>query len=152
MLENTGILVAGLSGGADSVCLVAVLKEIIEKEQLDIRLLAVHVNHGIRGTEAERDEQFAKQVCRQLSVEYISRRVDVPSVAHQEKLSEEEAGRILRYRIFKEIATQQEKHTGRKVKIAVTALGFRFFSRYGISSRRILFLVYTSSSLVLSVT
>lgn len=36
MLENTGILVAGLSGGADSVCLVAVLKEIIEKEQLDI--------------------------------------------------------------------------------------------------------------------
>ena len=104
---------------ADSVCLVAVLKEIIEKEQLDIRLLAVHVNHGIRGTEAERDEQFAKQLCRQLSVEYISRRVDVPSVAHQEKLSEEEAGRILRYRIFKEIATQQEKHTGRKVKIAV---------------------------------
>ena len=71
---------------ADSVCLVAVLKEIIEKEQLDIRLLAVHVNHGIRGTEAERDEQFAKQLCRQLSVEYISRRVDVPSVAHQEKL------------------------------------------------------------------
>lgn len=105
--------------GADSVCLVAVLKEIIEKEQLDIRLLAVHVNHGIRGTEAERDEQFAKQLCRQLSVEYISRRVDVPSVAHQEKLSEEEAGRILRYRIFKGIATQQEKHTGRKVKIAV---------------------------------
>ena len=119
MLENTDILVAGLSGGADSVCLVAVLKEIIEKEQLDIHLLAVHVNHGIRGTEAERDEQFAKQLCRQLSVEYISRRVDVPSVAHQEKLSEEEAGRILRYRIFKEIATQQEKHTGRKVKIAV---------------------------------
>ena len=94
MLENTGILVAGLSGGADSVCLVAVLKEIIEKEQLDIRLLAVHVNHGIRGTEAERDEQFAKQLCRQLSVEYISRRVDVPSVAHQEKLSEEEAVKI----------------------------------------------------------
>ena len=56
MLENTGILVAGLSGGADSVCLVAVLKEIIEKEQLDIHLLAVHVNHGIRGTEAERDQ------------------------------------------------------------------------------------------------
>ena len=73
MLENTGILVAGLSGGADSVCLVAVLKEIIEKEQLDIRLLAVHVNHGIRGTEAERDEQFAKQLCRQLSVEYMCR-------------------------------------------------------------------------------
>ena len=47
MLENTGILVAGLSGGADSVCLVAVLKEIIEKEQLDIRLLAVHVNSSI---------------------------------------------------------------------------------------------------------
>ena len=43
----------------------------------------------------------------------------MPSVAHQEKLSEEEAGRILRYRIFKGIATQQEKHTGRKVKIAV---------------------------------
>lgn len=89
--------------GADSVCLVAVLKEIIEKEQLDIRLLAVHVNHGIRGTEAERDEQFAKQLCRQLSVEYISRRVDVPSVAHQEKLSEEEAGRTCCYRIFKEL-------------------------------------------------
>ena len=51
MLENTGILVAGLSGGAGSGCLGGGL---IEKEQLDIRLLAVHVNHGIRGTEAER--------------------------------------------------------------------------------------------------
>ena len=54
MLENTGILVAGLSGGADSVCLVGCFKRNYRKEQLDIRLLAVHVNHGIRGTEAER--------------------------------------------------------------------------------------------------
>ena len=61
MSDNTKTIVAGLSGGADSVCLVMVLKRIIEIHRLGINIVTVHVNHGIRGEEAERDEKFAKE-------------------------------------------------------------------------------------------
>ena len=64
MSDNTKTIVAGLSGGADSVCLVMVLKRIIEIHRLDINIVTVHVNHGIRGEEAERDEKFAKEFAR----------------------------------------------------------------------------------------
>lgn len=119
MFSGYGAVVAGLSGGADSVCLVVVLKEIIEKQGLALHLTAVHINHGIRGTEAQRDEEFARVLCEKLGVEFVSRYVDVPAAAKKERLSEEEAGRILRYQIFQEIAAQQEKKYQGKVCIAV---------------------------------
>lgn len=119
MLEETGTVIAGLSGGADSVCLVSVLNEIIKKENLQVELIAVHVNHGIRGKEAKRDEDFARKMCEVLGIQYISRYADIPFIAHNERLSEEEAGRMVRYRIFAEIADDTQKRSGRKAKIAV---------------------------------
>jgi tRNA(Ile)-lysidine synthase len=116
MLSDCGTVVVGLSGGADSVCLLLTLKEIVQ--DTDISLAAVHVNHGIRGSEAERDEEFSRQLCKKLDVEFICRHTDVPALAKREHLTEEEAGRKVRYGIFEEIAKEKEKFTGKGVRIA----------------------------------
>ena len=92
-------VVVGVSGGADSVCLLLVLKEIMPPECIT----AVHINHGIRGDEATRDEDFVLKLCKRLEIRLEIRRLDVPLFARDNKISDEEAGRILRYRVFEEI-------------------------------------------------
>ena len=92
-------VVVGVSGGADSVCLLLVLKEIMPLECIT----AVHINHGIRGDEAARDEDFVLQLCKRHDIKLEIRRLDVPLFARDNKISEEEAGRVLRYRVFEEI-------------------------------------------------
>ena len=92
-------VVVGVSGGADSVCLLLVLKEIMPLECIT----AVHINHGIRGDEAARDEDFVLQLCKRQDIRLEIRRLDVPLFARENKISEEEAGRVLRYRVFEEI-------------------------------------------------
>ena len=57
---------AGISGGADSVCLLFVLKNLCE--ELGMELIAVHVNHGIRGEEAMEDQRFVENLCERLDV------------------------------------------------------------------------------------
>ncbi|MBQ4283093.1 MAG: tRNA lysidine(34) synthetase TilS, partial [Lachnospira sp.] len=112
MLEECERIVVGLSGGADSVCLLHVLHSVIEQSAYDIRLMAVHVNHGIRGEEAARDEEFAKTFCDNLGVDYVSERVNIPKLAKDGCMSEEEAGREVRYTVF-------AKYAGVRGKIAV---------------------------------
>ena len=58
----------GLSGGADSVCLFHLLREL--QEPLGFSLLAVHVNHNLRGAEAGRDAAFAENLCREYDVPF----------------------------------------------------------------------------------
>jgi len=96
-----GVLV-GLSGGADSVMLLMILAEYSRRSE-NIPLIAVHVNHGIRDEEAERDARFSEELSRVLSVEFISKKYDVPSLAQMLKRSLEEAARDVRYAVFKEI-------------------------------------------------
>lgn len=90
-------IVIGLSGGMDSVCLLYVLKN------LGYELEAVHVNHGIRGQEADRDEAFVKELCRREGIPFHGFRFDVPSISKKEHLSEEEAGRNVRRQVFFEV-------------------------------------------------
>ncbi len=54
-------ILAAVSGGADSVCLLYLLAGFREDWELELR--ALHVNHGIRGEEADRDEAFTAQLC-----------------------------------------------------------------------------------------
>lgn len=104
MLDGCRHIVVGVSGGADSVCLIIVLCDIIKKYGLDRKLSAVHINHGIRGAEADRDEAFTRNLCVSLGVPLTVRTVDVPKLAREGGLSEEEAGRKARYEIFAEMA------------------------------------------------
>jgi len=104
MLDGCRHIAVGVSGGADSVCLIIVLHNIIKKYGLDIELTAVHVNHKIRGAEADRDEAFTKKLCDGLGLPLAVRAVDVPKLAAENGISCEEAGRKVRYEILGELA------------------------------------------------
>lgn len=112
MIPKNSHVIVGLSGGADSVCLLKLLKEY--KKQQEFQLYAVHVNHHIRGEEAVRDEEFSKAVCKKLEVPFTVFHYDVPQIAKEEKLSLEEAGRNVRREAF-EKAMKNIKVSGRKM-------------------------------------
>lgn len=100
MLKKDDIVIAGVSGGADSVCLLFMLLEL--KKEIGFSLLAVHVNHGIRGKAAEADEVYVRELCRKQEVKLKVYHEDVPHYARVHKLTEEEAGREVRRRCFRE--------------------------------------------------
>ncbi len=98
---SRGVLV-GLSGGPDSVMLLCFLKKYAEKAKVG-KILAVHVNHMIRGEEADRDERFSEEICRELGIEFLSVKRDVPNEAKELSLGIEEAARNIRYSIFSDL-------------------------------------------------
>ncbi|MCH8947121.1 MAG: tRNA lysidine(34) synthetase TilS [Acidobacteria bacterium] len=89
---------AGCSGGADSVALVRLLAEL--KGPLGIRLLVVHLNHQLRGADADADEGFVRRLAEWLELEFLVRREDVAARARQRKINVEEAGRLARLEFF----------------------------------------------------
>ncbi len=103
MLPDSAVMI-GLSGGADSSCLLRLL--CLEREQHFFPLYAAHVNHGIRteeyGNEADRDEEFCRELCKQLNVELFVCRADVPLLSKNEGTSLETAARDVRYAFFAE--------------------------------------------------
>lgn len=113
MIEPKDNVVIGLSGGADSVCLLLMLSEL--QKDMDFSLIAVHINHCIRGEEADRDEQFSREICELAEVPFLAFSVDVVKLAEREKLSLEEAGRRARYNIFNQVL---ETSSGGKIAVA----------------------------------
>lgn len=107
MLEKGDRVVVGLSGGADSVCLTHVLYSL--KDELGITLCAAHINHSIRGDEADSDEQFCRDFCKGLGIEIFVKKADVPSMSRELHIGEEECGRIVRYEFFSAVAGQDGK-------------------------------------------
>ncbi len=97
-----GVLV-GFSGGPDSVFLLEFLTEYKKRTEGNFKILAVHVNHSIRGVEADFDEELSRNYAQKLDVEFISRKVDAASYAKENHESLEEAARNLRYNVFFEI-------------------------------------------------
>ena len=97
--ENKNIVV-GLSGGADSVCLLYVLAAL--RKKLGLQLCAVHVHHGLRGVEADADEAYVRDICRAWDVPLKAMRIDAAALAKQWGIGCEEAGRRARYEIFEE--------------------------------------------------
>ena len=97
--ENKNIVV-GLSGGADSVCLLYVLAAL--RKKLGLQLCAVHVHHGLRGVEADADEAYVRDICRAWDVPLKVMRIDAAALAKQWGIGCEEAGRRVRYEIFEE--------------------------------------------------
>lgn len=104
MLSFGQTVIIGLSGGADSVALTHILLSL--KEELSLNLVAAHVNHCIRGAEADRDEQFVKDFCEKLEIPLKTLRFDVPKEAEKTGESEEECGRRIRYEFFNSLADE----------------------------------------------
>ncbi len=101
LFSGNKVLIA-LSGGADSVALLKVLNEL--KNDLDLNLEALHVNHMIRSDDADKDENFCKVFCDKLNIPITIIREDIPALAEKEKKGLEETARNFRYKVLNEIA------------------------------------------------
>lgn len=108
-------VVLGVSGGADSVCLLFALHRL--RAELGIRLYVVHVNHGIRA-EAARDAIYVQDLCRRLEVPYVLVEEDVQALARRQGCSTEEAGRQVRYRAF---YAEMDRRQAHKIAVAHNA-------------------------------
>ncbi len=113
MIENGDRIIAGVSGGADSVCLLFVLLEL--RKKYDIEIIAVHVNHCIRGEDALSDEQFTVDLCKTQDVRCIVFRKEVELIAKNRKQSVEEAGRDVRREVFFQVLEEEQ---GTKIAMA----------------------------------
>jgi tRNA(Ile)-lysidine synthase len=100
MIEENDHVAVGVSGGADSVCLLHLLCEL--RKCMHFRLTAVHVEHGIRGAESLADAAFVRQLCADWNVPLHTFSVDALHQAKTQHQSLEEAARELRYRCFYE--------------------------------------------------
>jgi len=98
MISNGDKVLVGLSGGADSVMLLVALCSL--RDCFGFELHAAHVNHGIRGQEADEDQEFCKKMCAKYGVDFHTTYFDIPYIASVLKTSEENAGRIKRYEYF----------------------------------------------------
>lgn len=96
------VLVA-LSGGADSVALLLIARE-LERDGDLVIAGAAHLNHQLRGVDADDDERFCEALAARLGVRFLSERVDVAALAKAERWSLERAGRAARYALFERAA------------------------------------------------
>lgn len=114
LLEKGDAVVMGVSGGADSVCLFLLLLELAKEWELS--LAVAHIQHGIRGAEAEEDARFVERLCREYGVAFYREDADVPSLMAEWKCGEEEAGRQVRHLAYRACA---KEYFGGKAKVAL---------------------------------
>ena len=109
MLQENDHVITGVSGGADSVCLLFMLKEF--KNEMPLELTVVHIHHGIRGDSADADERYVKALCRQLGVRYLAFHENVEQYAKEQGLTLEEAGTKKKQQ---ELEKEREQKKGNK--------------------------------------
>ena len=101
LINENDKVVIGVSGGPDSICILHVLN--ILKERLKIQVYVAHINHMIR-EEADSETKYVQEFCNELGIECYIKKVDIQEFAKECKIGTEEAGRIIRYDFFNEIA------------------------------------------------
>ncbi|MDD4324659.1 MAG: tRNA lysidine(34) synthetase TilS [Eubacteriales bacterium] len=110
-------IICALSGGLDSVMLFNFL--LFYREEIDFRLSACHLHHNIRPLTADEDEEFVRNLCSQEKIELDVRKVDVPALAQERKLSLEAAGRVARHEFFRDLITKYSPGTEGSCRIAL---------------------------------
>ncbi|TQZ70536.1 tRNA lysidine(34) synthetase TilS [Clostridioides difficile] len=101
LIQKGDKIVLGLSGGPDSVCLLHVLNRL--KKDFNIEIYAAHLNHQIRGIEAQKDALYVSKLCEDMGIIFFVKSINVPKYCENEGLSLEEGARKLRYEMFYEI-------------------------------------------------
>lgn len=94
----------GFSGGSDSVALLNILNNLTKV--IGFKLVAIHINHGIRGEEALRDANFAESFCKKIGVSIVTKNVYAVEYSKANKLTLEEGARVLRYKVFDELIAE----------------------------------------------
>jgi tRNA(Ile)-lysidine synthase len=102
LVSSQDKLLVAVSGGQDSVCLLHILVKL--REELDIRLHVAHLNHQLRGAEAEADARYVSELAHQLGIPATIEQRDVKSYQAQQRLSLEEAAREVRYAFLAQVA------------------------------------------------
>ncbi len=102
MIQKKDTVLAGVSGGPDSVALIRVLVHLTAG--MDLTLGIAHLNHDLRAEESQRDETFVRKLSEKLGLPFFSKTMDIRRLAKQEHLSIEEAGRNARYAFFEKTA------------------------------------------------
>lgn len=113
LIEQSDKVLVALSGGPDSVFLLLLLNKF--KKKYNITIGSVHVNHKIRGAASDEDERYCKNICTNLGVDFFSVKKDVLKYSKKNRISLEEAGRIIRYRAFDKIS---QEHNYNKIATA----------------------------------
>ncbi len=103
---NCGSVLAAVSGGADSVCMLHLL--VCRAQRTGMRVCAAHYEHGIRGAEALRDAEFVEKLCAELGVPLTVEHGDVPGYAAKHRLGIETAARELRYAFLADAAARMD--------------------------------------------
>ena len=101
LIENNDIIVVGFSGGPDSVFLVEMLKKL--KNFINFKIYLVHINHLLRGEDADSDENFSFEYAKKNNLEIFIKRISVKEIAKEIGKTLEEVGREERYKFFSEI-------------------------------------------------
>lgn len=113
LITKNDRLILGCSGGPDSVFLLEVLLRM--REEFNLTLTLVHINHLFRGEDADRDENFVKKLGKQHNIQVFVKRKSMENMAKDNKITLEEAGREIRYSFFDEVT---EKVNGNKIVLA----------------------------------
>ena len=109
MLSRGDSVIAAVSGGADSMALLCFLLEI--QKELDLSISVCHVNHLLRGEDADGDEEFVRSFCEKYSIPFYLKRCDVSALAKEKGVGFEECGRDVRYAFFNETALKLGENT-----------------------------------------
>ena len=113
MVKPGDKIVIGVSGGPDSLCLLHVLKGLCREYGCSI--FAAHLNHKFSGKAADSDAEFVEKICREWDIPVFIEVFDVPAYIKETGLSPEEAGREIRYRLFRRVC---EEVSGNKIAVA----------------------------------
>lgn len=109
LLPRTGQVVVAVSGGADSVALLDVLRKLAQSPDWDFSLTVAHLDHQIRPTSPE-DARFVEQLAQKWNLPVISEKQNIPQLARQWQLGLEEAARKARYDFFARLANETKAH------------------------------------------
>lgn len=124
-------VVVGVSGGADSMCLLHVLQTL--SKEFSLHVIAAHFNHGIRGEQADADEQFVRFYCAENGIQFISTKIDIPSKAKEMHVGIEECSRILRYSFLQGVAENAKIATAHTLSDATETFLLNFVRGTGIA-------------------
>ena len=101
LIESNDIIVVGFSGGPDSVFLVEMLKKL--QHFFNFKIYLVHINHLLRGEDADSDENFSFEYAKKNNLEIFIKRIPIKEIAKEIGKTLEEVGREERYKFFSEI-------------------------------------------------
>lgn len=106
MLIDCKTVIAAVSGGADSVCMLGILQNVCSSKGID--LICAHFNHNLRGKDSDADEAYVKELCLKLGIPFYRSDADVASIAKQKGISIETAAREERYAFLFSLANSFE--------------------------------------------